>query len=85
MTHWENKKLKELSIEDKFEMIESFAKVLGELYTVTKNDDKPNIVLIIRTLVDTFSAILLGSEYDINEKKVRDIELSLNDELTARA
>ena len=36
MTHWENKKLKDLSIEDKFEMIESFAKVLGELYTVTK-------------------------------------------------
>ena len=85
MTHWENKKLKDLSIEDKFEMIESFANVLGELYTVTKNDDKPNIVLIIRTLVDTFSAILLGSEYDINEKKVRDIELSLNNELTAQA
>ena len=85
MNKWENKKLKDLSIEDKFEMIESFAKVLGELYTVTKNNDKPNIVLIIRTLVDTFSAILLGSEYDINEKKVRDIELSLNNELTAQA
>jgi|TARA_R110002020_G_C15814879_1_gene732558 hypothetical protein len=85
MTGWYNKKIDKLTDDDKFEMIKAFADSLGELYQVIKNDDKKNIVLIIGTLVDTFSAVLLGGNYKNKKKKVRDIELTLNEEIKAIA
>ena len=85
MNVWYNKKLNSLTEDDKFEMIKAFADSLGELYQVIKNDDKKNIVLIIGTLVDAFSAILLGSDYSNKKRKVKDIELTLSEEINAIA
>ena len=82
---WYNKKMSRLTDDDKFEMIQAFADSLGELYQATKNSDKNSVVLIIKTLVDTFSAVTLGSDYNNKKKRVKNIELILNEEIKAIA
>ena len=85
MNVWTDKKLSELKLEDKLEMIETFANSLAEFYIAIHNKDEKLSEHIARVLIETFSIIIMGDEAIELENKISEIERNLNDQFKALA
>ena len=85
MVSWTKKGVKDLSLEDRMEMIEAFSNSLREFYIVCneKNDDAAEF--IARTLIETFAIIIMGEDVIKYEDKITEIERNLNDQFKALA
>ena len=68
MIEWYEKKLSDLSEEDKFDMLGEMKELLKEFYKTTKYGKIDDVELIARTIMDTF-AMLVFSNNDNDDGK----------------
>ncbi len=85
MNVWTEKKISELELEDKLEMIETFANSLAEFYIAIHNKNHKLAEHISRVLIETFSIIIMGDDVVELENKISEIERNLNDQFKALA
>jgi hypothetical protein len=85
MVSWTKKGVKDLSLEDKMEMIESFSNSLREFYIVCNEKNEVAAEFIARTLIETFAIIIMGEDVMRYEDKITEIERNLNDQFKALA
>ena len=85
MTSWTKKGVKNLSLEDKMEMIEAFSNTLREFYIVCNEKNEGAAEFIARTLIETFAIIIMGEDVIQYEDKITEIERNLNDQFKALA
>ena len=68
MANWFDKKLEDLTYENKKTMVDDIAKVLREFYFTSRNGTKKDAITIAETIIDTFS-LLLFSKNDLDKEK----------------
>lgn len=68
MANWFDKKLEDLTYENKKTMVDDIAKVLREFYFTSRNETKKDAIAIAETIIDTFS-LLLFSKNDLDKEK----------------
>ena len=85
MVSWTKKGVKDLSLEDRMEMIEAFSNSLREFYIVCNEKNEDAAEFIARTLIETFAIIIMGDEVVELENKISEIERNLNDQFKALA
>ena len=85
MVSWTKKCVKDLSLEDRMEMIEAFSNSLREFYIVCNEKNEDAAEFIARTLIETFAIIIMGEDVIKYEDKITEIERNLNDQFKALA
>jgi|TARA_Y100001963_G_scaffold70455_1_gene98063 hypothetical protein len=85
MVSWTKKGVKDLSLEDRMEMIEAFSNSLREFYIVCNEKNEDAAEFIARTLIETFAIIIMGEDVIKYEDKITEIERNLNDQFKALA
>ena len=85
MNSWTDKNIKDLNLDDKMEMIEAFSNSLAEFYLASSSGDKKAVEFIARTLIETFSIIIMGEDVVEFESKISEIENNLNNSFKAEA
>jgi|TARA_R100000781_G_C3998631_1_gene99464 hypothetical protein len=85
MVSWTKKGVKDLSLEDRMEMIEAFSNTLREFYIVCNEKNEDAAEFIARTLIETFAIIIMGEDVMQYEDKITEIERNLNDQFKALA
>ena len=85
MVSWTKKGVKDLSLEDRMEMIEAFSNSLREFYIVCNEKNEDAAEFIARTIIETFAIIIMGEDVIKYEDKITEIERNLNDQFKALA
>ena len=85
MKNWTEKKIVELSVDDKIEMVEAFSSSLAEFHIASVNGDKGAVELISRTLIETFAIIIMGDDAIELENKLVEFEKNISNHLNAEA
>ena len=62
MAEWYDKKLSDLSEEDKFDMLGEMKELLKEFYKTTKYGKIDDVELIARTIMDTFAILVFSND-----------------------
>ena len=76
MAEWYDKKLSDLSEEDKFDMLGEMKELLKEFYKTTKYGKIDDVELIARTIMDTFAILVFSNDDDHGEHIFRGEELN---------
>ena len=76
MAEWYDKKLSDLSEEDKFDMLGEMKELLKEFYKTTKYGKIDDVKLIAKTILDTFAILVFNSENNDGEHKLRGEDLN---------
>ncbi len=85
MNAWTRKKVGELELEDRLEMVEAFANSLAEFYIAIDNKNYKLAEHIAQVLIQTFSIVIMGDDMTELENKISEIERNLNDQFKALA
>lgn len=62
MTSWEDKDIKDLTKEDKADMIENFAGSLGEFFNAVQEQNPESCAQIATVLISAFAVALYGTK-----------------------
>ena len=76
MAEWYDKKLSDLSEEDKFDMLGEMKELLEEFYKTTKYGKIDDVKLIAKTILDTFAILVFGNENNEGGHKLRSEDLN---------
>ena len=77
MRNWPDKKLDDLSHEDRIEMTNEMQILLKEFYMTSKYGSKEDVILIADTILDTFTILLFNNnDFEKELDKVKKIFIS---------